>query len=800
MKVPLSWLKEYVDIDISNEELARKMTMAGLEVADIKIIGGSWDKVYVGQVLTVNPHPNADRLKLATVDLGDRQWTVVCGAPNLMVGDKVAFATTGARLIDGHTSKVEELKPATIRGITSEGMICSEKELGISDNHEGILVLPQEYEIGKRLSDYLGDAIFDIDVTPNRADCLSVMGIAHEIAALTDKPFKMPDLFYQESDKPAESMISIEIQAPDLCPRYCATVIENIKLMPSPQWMQDRLLACGLRPISNIVDVTNYVMLEFGQPLHSFDYSQIRGQKIIVRRAVEGETMYTLDGQERKFTSDTLLIADAERPVAVAGIMGGLATEVRDYTKAILLESANFNQAVIHRSALALKLGSEASSRFEKGLNPELTYYAAKRATQLMAQLSGGTVAKGIVDCYPDKAEKRPVSIAERDVKRLLGLDISLTEIEKRLRSLGLECEKNNTDIIYAFNPWWRTDINCTADLVEEVARVTGYDYIPMTMLSSTLPTGEGSRLFAFRQQLRDIMVALGFQEIITYPLTSLEVLKKLSAQGEMIGTAPLGLENPMSQEMEYLRPSIRMGVLSVMARNQRNRESHIRLFEISKAFIPQVGDLPRENEMLCGLIDSVVPDIYWQAKAEPADFYFAKGVVQSLLARWGIDAEYLPCKDISLNPAQSAEIVFNKTKFGVIGEVHPKVLANFDIEEKAFMLELEVDKLFAMAGKQSIYKAVPRYPSVTRDIALLVDAEVTYDKIMGIIKKFSMISEAKLFDLYEGEQIPKGKKSMAFRITYQAADRTLKDEEVDDIQQQILAVLAREFGATLRA
>jgi len=800
MKVPLSWLKEYVDIDIPNEDLAGRLTLAGLEVADIQVIGGSWDKVYVGRITAVDPHPNADRLRLATVDLGDRQMTVVCGAPNLVVNDKIAFAMVGARLLDGHTGKLEELKPAKIRGVASEGMVCSEKELGISDNHEGILVLPPEYEIGKPLSDYTGDAIFDIDITPNRADCLSVTGIAREVAALTGKAFKMPDLSYNESDKPVDSYVSVEIQAADLCPRYCATIIEDIKLEPSPKWMQDRLTACGMRPIINIVDVTNYVMLEFGQPLHSFDYKQVKGQKIIVRRAAEGETMYTLDAQERKFDPDILLIADAERPVAVAGIMGGLSSEVQEYTKSILLESANFSQAVIHKGSLNLKLGSEASARFEKGLNPELTYIAARRATQLMAQLGAGTVARGIVDCYPGKAEKKPVPIAERDVKRLLGLELGINEIEKCLTALGLECEKADAGAVYAYKPWWRNDINCTADLVEEVARVTGYDNIPVSMLSASLPAGEGSRLPAFRQQLRDTMVALGFQEIITYPLTSPEALKKLSVQGELTGAMPLKMENAMSRDLEYLRTSIRSGVLSVMSRNQRNRENNIRLFEISKAFIPRARDLPRENEVLCGLIDSVVPDLYWQVKPRPVDFYFAKGVMQTLLARYGIEADFVPCEDMSLNPARSAGIIFNKAKIGVVGEIHPRVLANFDIAEKTFLFELDVDKLFAIASKPLVYRAASKYPSVTRDIALLVDAEVTYDKMLAVLKKFSIIIEVKLFDLYEGKQVPAGKKSMAFRLTYQAADRTLKDEEVDGVQKQVLNLLSKEFGASLRS
>ncbi len=444
-------------------------------------------------------------MRLATVDMGKGRQTVVCGAPNLVVGDKIAFAFAGARLIDGHSGKAEELKPAKIRGVESSGMICSEKELGMSENHEGILVLPADFEIGKPLKDYLGDAIFDIDITPNRADCLSVMGIAREVAALTGKPFRMPDLSYAESDKAVGSYASVEIEAPDLCPRYCATVIEGITIGPSPRWMQDRLTACGARPINNIVDVTNYVMLEFGQPLHSFDYKQVRGNKIIVRRAAEGETMYTLDEQERKFDSNILLIADAERPVAVAGIMGGLSSEVREFTTSILLESANFNQAAIHHGSQELKLGSEASVRFEKGLNPGLAIMAARRATQLIAQLGGGKAAKGIIDVYPGKKDGKPVAVNGHDVKRLLGIDMKLDRIRECLELLGLSCRKGDAGNVLVDDPWWRNDINCTADLVEEVARITGYDNIPETMLSSSLPCGSSAPIVSFRQELKEM-------------------------------------------------------------------------------------------------------------------------------------------------------------------------------------------------------------------------------------------------------------------------------------------------------
>ncbi len=800
MKVPLKWLKDYVDIDIPIAELAGKLTLAGLEVSEVQVIGGSWDRVIVGRILTVDSHPNADRLRLAKVDLGGRQVTVVCGAPNLVVNDNIAFAMVGAVLIDGHTGKAEELKPAKIRGVVSEGMICAEKELGISDNYEGILVLPREYEIGKPLADYLGEIILDIDVTPNRADCLSIMGIAREVAAITGNPFRMPDLAYKEGSKEVESYASVEIRDPDLCPRYCASIVDGITIKPSPAWMQDRLAACGARPINNVVDVTNYVMLEFGQPLHAFDHREIRGHKIIVRRAADGETMYTLDEAERKFSRDILLIADTERAVAVAGIMGGLSSEVRDSTTTILIESANFSQAAIHHGSQELKLGSEASARFEKGLNPELAMMAVKRATQLMAQVGGGKVARGIIDIYPGRKERKPITVSEIDVKRTLGMTVSEDSIRKCLESLGLHCRKGDKGTVLADAPWWRNDINITADLVEEVARATGYENIPVSMLSSPLPTGESAPAVAFRRGLQDILVGCGFQEIITYPLTSLDVLGRLSVGPDMPGHEPLKIANAMSRELEYLRTSLRAGVLSALARNQRNRENNIRLFEIAKVFLPQPKDLPVENEILCGLVDTVAPEMYWQSKPAPVDFYFVKGIVDILLDRLGIKADYLLGNDVTLSPAKSADIMVDSVKIGVIGEVHPAVLMHFDIVEPAFLFELDVDKLLTLSSKPLVYKAVSRYPGTMRDIAILLDAGVDYQKIVDVVKGFSLVSDMQLFDLYVGEQIPEGKKSVAFRLTYQAAGRTLKDEEVDKVQKRILEQLSKELGATLRS
>ncbi len=433
MKVPLKWLREFVDVNLPPKEVADRLTMSGTEAKGIQVIGGTWDNIVVGQIAAVNPHPNADRLRLPTVDIGTEPQTVVCGAPNLNIGDKIAFARVGAQLIDGHTGEIAKLKPAKIRGVESSGMVCSEKELGISDNHTEILVLPADAPGGAPLADYFGDAVFDLDVTPNRPDCLCIIGIAQEVAAVTDQKLHPPEVVYEEAGTPIDQHIAVEIIDADLCPRYCASLITGVKIGESPQWMQQRLLACGMRPINNVVDITNYVMLELGQPLHAFDYELIRGKKIIVRRATEGEMLVSLDGVERKLSGNMLVIADAERAVAIAGVMGGANSEVTEGTTSILLEAANFNPASIHYTGQHLSLPSEACMRFERGIRPELTMPALKRATQLIVQLGGGQAARGIADAYPGKREPEPMMISTERTRQLLGVEFTVDQITKVL-------------------------------------------------------------------------------------------------------------------------------------------------------------------------------------------------------------------------------------------------------------------------------------------------------------------------------------------------------------------------------
>jgi phenylalanyl-tRNA synthetase beta chain len=800
MKVSLNWLRDYVDVIVPLDDLAERLTMAGLEVEEMQTIGDDWSNIVIGQIIGVDAHPNADRLRLASVNLGDRQTSVVCGAPNLNVGDKIAFASIGAWLRDGHSDEMMELKPAKIRGVLSEGMVCSEKELGISDNHEGILILPSNAPIGLKLAEYFGDTVLDISVTPNRPDCLSVIGIAREIAALTGSKLHIPDIDYAELENPIGEFASVEIVEPVLCPRYCAAVMTGIEIGSSPHWMQQRLIACGMRPISNIVDITNYVMLEYGQPLHAFDCNKVNEQRIIVRKGIDGETMTTLDGIERKLNRGTLVIADPERAIAVAGVMGGASTEITPDTCVVLLESANFNQATVHDGSISLKLSSEASLRFEKGLSPELAMIALRRAVQLMVELTGAKVAKGLIDVYPGQQSIKPILFPNSEIKRLLGVDVAKDEMVKSLELLGFICNSTeSSEQIEVTIPWWRTDISCAADLVEEVARIIGYDNIPVTMLSASLPVHDLTPFHTFRQKIRSILVSSGLQDILTYALISLDVIRKLSPERHLFGPEPLKAANPMSLEQEYLRTTLRSGILSTLARNQRYQQKGVGLFEIGKVFIPRRKDLPQEKEMLCAVLGGLQIDEYWHGDTEPIDFFTAKGVAETILSQLGLIAEYFPGNDDSLYPGKNAAIVINNDTVGVVGQFHPKVISAFDITGDIFLVEFDIEKLLSITSGSYNYEHILKYPSTIRDIALLMDDSITYRQITDIITGFPLVKHVNLFDLYQGEQIKAGTKSLAFRIVYQSSTQTLSDEQVDEVQKDILDKLSDTLGVTLR-
>jgi len=799
MKVPLKWLKDYVDINLPSAEIARRLTMAGTETSLQSLGGESWQGIVIGEIITVEAHPNADRLRLVTVNLDAEEQTVVCGAPNLTAGDKIAFASVGTELIDGYNGKKAVLKPAKIRGVTSCGMVCSEKELGISDSHEGIMVLPPEAPLGEPLADFLADIVLDLEVTPNRPDLLSVIGVAREVAALTNQTVTLPDVEYEEPGSPIEERVSVTINDPDLCPRYCASLISGIKIGESPEWLKQRLLACGMRPINNIVDATNYVMLEYGQPLHGFDFDRINGGKIIVRRAAGGEVIITLDDVERKLDSNTLVITDSRQAVAIAGVMGGANSEVSEGTTSILLEAASFNPASIHYTSHGLRLVSEANMRFERSIRAELTEPALKRATQLIIQLAGGKAAKGIIDVYPGRQEQKKIGLRAKEVERLLGVKISTEKIKDTLTSLGFEVEKTTGKAeILVTSPYWRSDINIEADLLEEVARIIGYDAIPTTMLSSSLPQQNPEPVLGFKSKMKQMLAGYGFQEIIGYSLTSLEMLEK-ALDCAPLETQPIRMANAMTADQEYLRTSLRGNLLTALAANLRHEEGAIRLFEQGRVYLARNNDLPNEPEYLCGIISAEI-EKSWPNQAQHFDFFTIKGVVESLLAKLGIGVNFEESGDSGLYPGRQAAVVIDEDEIGVVGELNPKVAEAFDISKPVYIFEINLSKLLPHTIGHEFYQPIARFPAVMRDIALVVDENISHRQVLDVITDFPLVEKVTLFDVYTGKQVPVGKKSLAYRLSFQSKESTLTDKQVDKVQQQILRKLAGRLGASLRS
>jgi phenylalanyl-tRNA synthetase beta chain len=651
MRVPLSWLKEYVDIALPLPELAERITLAGLEVEDVVQIGAEWDrdKIVVGEIVEVRPHPNADRLTIAVVDHGaDEPEAVVTGAANIEVGDRgqrVAFARAGARLIDGYSDEKRylTLKPTKIRGVRSAGMVCSEKELGLSDEHEGILILHDDAPVGVPLQDYLGDTVLDIELTPNLGRCLSIIGVAREVAALTGQPLRVTEPTMKAEGPPVDPQIDLQIDDPDLCSRYSATLVKGVKIGPSPRWMQQRLRLAGMRPINNIVDITNYVMLEWGQPLHAFDYDKLRGRDkggppvIIVRRAQPGERLTTLDGVERQLEQDMLLITDGGGAIAIAGVMGGLESEIGESTTNVLLESANFNNLNNRRTSELLKLPSEASLRFGRGLPPETTVIAARRASEFMRSLAGGTIAEGIADAYPVQSVTKVIDLAPTEVERLLGITLSRERIVQILESLGFACEPGEGSApIRVTVPYYRLDVEIAADLVEEVARIYGYDKIPDTLLRDELPPQRRNEPLEAERLVRDLLVGSGLSEVITYSLTNLDSVAKLKPGPEELNPANyIRVANPLSSEREYMRRTLMNSLLETLRDNLRFLD-RVAIFEIARVYLPQPDQqLPDEPRRLCIAMSGPRHHTHWTgAGAGQLDFYDLKGIVEMLLDR----------------------------------------------------------------------------------------------------------------------------------------------------------------------
>jgi len=800
MRVPLSWLRQYVDVDLPVQELAHRLTMAGIEVGEVEVIGG-WKEVFVGHVTDVRPHPNADRLRLCVVTTGAEELEVVCGAPNVASGQKICFAKVGANIYNTHSERHETLEAAKIRGVESQGMICSAIELGLGDDHSGIIVLPDDAPTGTPLDDYLGDTVLDLELTPNRLDCLSVLGVAHEVAALTGKTVREPEASYEESGPPITEWVNISVDSPELCRRYTASLLLGVKIGPSPQWLQDRLTRAGLRPINNVVDVTNFVMLEYNQPLHSFDYDLIKDATVIVRRARPGEVLTTLDSVERKLTDEHLVIADANDAIGLGGVIGGANSEISENTVNVLLESATFDGTNNRETAQSLGLRTEATLRFEKGLRPELAPIALRRATGLIQEVAGGTVAPGIVDVLSDDGAEPPmVTLTSSKIKRMLGMEVDLKKVQEIMDALGFTWEPEGDAALKVTVPYWRNDVNIEEDLVEEVVRTIGYDSVPTTMLSSPIPFQQPVPVMGLRDQIKDVLAAAGMQEVINYPLVTLQQLEQVEHLDR--SALPLRVANPMSSDREYLRTTLRASLLANLAANQGHSAGPLRMFEAGRVFWPRTGDLPEERETVAGVLAGLRHEPSWLEDDSLLDFFDVKGVVESVLGHLGVTATYEPVDDPAFHPGRCAAIKSGDSLLGLVGEVHPVVMERLGLESPqvaAFELYLE-PILAALPSSERQFEPLPRYPSATRDLALVMPSDVDAGRVTQLILRHRGVDRAELFDIYAGENVAEGTKSLAFHVYFQARDRTMTNEEVNRSLDGLLRTLEQELNVTLRA
>ena len=804
MKLPLSWLRDYVDVDLPPAEFAKRVTDAIAEVEGWEVIGEQWDPelVRVAEVLAVDPHPNADRLVLATVNVGDGPKTVVCGAPNVAAGQRVAFATEGAMLIDGHSGKLSKLKLRAIRGVDSAGMVLSEKELGLSDDHEGILELPGDCAIGAPLVEAIGDVVFDVSTWANRADLLGIHGFAREVAAVTDQPLREPGRSWSESERSAGDFVSVTIEAPDLCRRFTASIVEGIEMGPSPPWMQQRLIRAGMRPINNVVDVTNYVMLETGQPLHAFDYDLVRGAEIRPRRARPGETLTTLDGIERDLDPDMLMICDGEGPVAVAGIMGGGNSEVSESTKTVLLEVANFHPGSIRRTSTQLRLRSEASLRFEKGIGPDLASYTQDRALHLLEQVAGGRPAAGLVDAFPTPLPSPRITLPAARIEQVLGISIEAAEVRRILDALGFEVT-GDADSFEVTPPFWRPDVALPDDVVEELIRIHGYENLPTTVLRGALPEAQPRPLERVREHARSLAAGLGFQEVVSYTLTSGEILSRVVASDDADRAAPLAATNPVASQHTYLRTSLRGSLLSAYAANRHHEDAAMRFFEVGVEYLPTEADLPHERPVLCAVLGGQRLERWERPGLERLDFFDAKGAVETLLGDLGVEGAFAAEEHFAMLPGHSATVSVGDEAVGVVAQVHPDVAVSFDIEEPVFLIELWFEPLTRAIPERPDYAPPSRYPEARRDLALLVPADTPASALLDVIRTHrarGVRITADVFDEYRGEGVPVGQKSLALAVRFRADDRTLGEKDVVRVEQGLLRRLEQDLGATLRA
>lgn len=805
MNTPLSWIKAYVpDLDVTPQEYTDAMTLSGTKVEGYEELDRDLDKIVVGQIEKIEKHPDADKLVICQVNIGTETIQIVTGAPNVKEGQKVPVVLDGGRVAGGHDGTKTEggikIKKGKLRGVESYGMMCSIEELGSTKEmypdapEYGIYIFNDDVEVGADAIEVLGlhDAVFEYEITSNRVDCYGVLGIARECAATFRKEFKPPVVKVKGNDEKAEDFISVDIQDKELCPRYCARIVKNVKIAPSPEWMQRRLAACGIRPINNLVDITNYVMEEYGQPMHAYDMSTIAGKKIVVKRASNGDIFQTLDGQERKLDENMLMIWDAEKPIGIAGIMGGENSKITDDVKDMVFEAACFDGTNIRLTAKRLGLRTDASGKFEKGLDPNNAKDAIDRACQLIEEMGAGEVVGGMIDVYDEVRQPKRVPFNPDKINKLLGTDIDKEDMLGYFKMLELEYDESTGELIV---PTFRQDLECDADIAEEVARFFGYDNIPVTLPSGEATTGK----YSFKQKneaiLKNIAEFCGFSQSMNYSFESPKVFDKLLIPQDSDIRKAIVISNPLGEDFSIMRTTSLNGMLTSLSTNYNRRNKDVRLYEIANIYIPKelpLSELPDERtQFTLGMYGK-------------GDFFTMKGVVEECFEKLGMRKQptYDPKAGKSfLHPGRQANIVYEGKVVGYLGEVHPQVLDNYNIGEKAYVAVIDIPSVLEFATFDRKFKGIAKYPAVTRDISMVMKRDVLVGSIEQVIREKGgeHLESYKLFDVYEGAQIEDGYKSVAYSITFRAADHTLEDKEVSEAVNRILKALG-DMGIELRA
>lgn len=796
MLISLDWLKQYVDIKEDIKELENTLTMIGQEVEAVEEQGKELAKVVIGQITEYKKHPEAEKLTLLKVNIGvEEELQIVCGATNHKLGDKVVVATIGAVLPGDF-----KIKKSKIRGIESQGMLCSEVELGLGNDGDGIIILPEDAPLGVEYRVYkkLNDVIFELEITPNRPDCLSYIGIAREIAAYYGRKIKCPEF---ESKKIIESIntghIDVRIEDKERCKRFSGKVIRNIKVEESPEWLKNRLISMGLKPINNVVDATNYILFECNQPLHAYDLTKINDRKIVVRKALNGEKIVTLDGVERELNKGELVIADAEKPLGIAGIMGGESSKVTEKTTEIFLECAYFTPENIRKTSKELGLSSDSSYRFERGLDIENTAEVLERAADLISQLTGGEVLEGYIDKYIEKYEKIEIPLNIEKLRKFMGKNIEIDVVGKILTNLGINIKTLNSTTIIATPPSYRGDLTRTADLYEEIIRMHGFDNIENKMPEENIRPGVKDTTTVIVDETKEILAKLGLQEVINYSFISKEAIKMLG-----ITEPVLEITNPISDDMAIMRPTLIYSLLTNIRDNLNRNQNGLKFFEVSRVFTPKEDGLANETLRASIALAGKSFKTLWNPKPEAMDFYTIKGFVEKFLEYMGVNRYQLDrSEDINFHPGRSADIRIGKVKIGTFGEIHPELAENMDIKRgRAYVAELDLTTLLNYRAKKVKYERIVKYPEVTRDLAVVLDRDVLVGKMLEDIKKSSnLIESVAIFDVYQGEKIEADKKSVAISIILRKKDGTLEESDINITVDKILKLIAKNYNGEIR-